>query len=125
MRRGVRASWQAAQRAQRAPCHSLRRRPAARCGPRLALASGHVPAAGPLGCRAARRNPCYEPSTTLVFHERQQHGTTLIFVCERHRPPPRTGETVVVPTLEVYTVQNSISLVRLDSGEPLEALAFR
>ena len=69
-------------------------------------------------------DPCYAPSTTVVFRERQTHSTTLIFVCERHGPPPGTGETVVVPTLEAYTVQNSISLVRIDSSEVIEALAF-
>ena len=69
-------------------------------------------------------DPCYVPSTTLVFSERQRYSTTLIFVCERHQPSPGTGETVVVPVLEAYTVQNSITLVRLDSGEEIEALAF-
>lgn len=69
-------------------------------------------------------DPCYVPSTTLVFSERQRYSTTLIFVCERHQPSPGTGETVVVPILEAYTVQNSITLVRLDSGEVLEASAF-
>lgn len=69
-------------------------------------------------------DPCYVPSTTLVFKERQRYSTTLIFICERHQPSPGTGETVVVPILEAYTVQNSISLVRLDSGEVLEATAF-
>lgn len=69
-------------------------------------------------------DPCYVPSTTLIFSERQRYSTTLIFVCERHQPSLGTGETVVVPVLEAYTVQNSITLVRLDSGEEIEALAF-
>jgi hypothetical protein len=69
-------------------------------------------------------DPCYVPSTTLVFDKRQRYSTTLIFICERHTSPPGTGETVVVPILEAYTVQNSITLVRLDSGEEIEALAF-
>lgn len=69
-------------------------------------------------------DPCYVPSTTLVFDARQTYSTTLIFICERHTSPPGTGETVVVPILEAYTVQNSITLVRLDSGEEIEALAF-
>jgi hypothetical protein len=68
--------------------------------------------------------PCYVPSTTLVFDARQTYSTTLIFICERHTSPPGTGETVIVPILETYTVQNSITLVRLDSGEEIEALAF-
>ncbi|MDQ0609528.1 hypothetical protein QFZ83_003699 [Variovorax sp. W1I1] len=69
-------------------------------------------------------DPCYVPSNTLVFSARQAHTKTLIFICERHSPPPGTGETVVVPILEAYTVQNSISLVRIDSGEVIEASAF-
>jgi len=124
MRRGVRASWQEAARVQA--------RHADRFGTALQLDVGRVSrwqaAMYPLPGRSVivppGETPCYEPSTTLVFRERQQHTSTLIFVCERHGPPPGTGETVVVPVLEVYTVQNSISLVRLDSGEVLEALAF-
>lgn len=124
LRRAVRATWQEAQRMQA--------RHADRFGTALQLDVGSVSrwqaAMYPLPGRSVvvppTESPCYEPSTTLVFRERQQHATTLIFVCERHRPSPGTGETVVVPILEVYTVQNSISLVRLDSGEALEALAF-
>ncbi|MBB3642616.1 hypothetical protein [Variovorax atrisoli] len=124
LRRAVRARWQEARRMQ---AHH-----ADRFGPALQLDVGSVSrwqaAMYPLPGRSVivppTESPCYEPSTTLVFRERQQHATTLIFVCERHRPPPGTGETVVVPILEVYTVQNSISLVRLDGGEALEALAF-
>lgn len=124
MRRGVRASWQEAARAQG--------RHAERFGAALQLDVGRVsrwqaamyPQPGRSVVVPPGESPCYVPSTTLVFRERQQHSTTLIFVCERHAPPPGTGETVVVPILEVYTVQNSISLVRLDSGEPIEALAF-
>jgi len=68
--------------------------------------------------------PCHVPSTVLLFRQRQDHATTLIFMCDRHLPAPGTGTTVVVPILEAYSVHNSISLVRLDSGEALEALAF-
>ncbi|MGO4608487.1 hypothetical protein AB4142_19325 [Variovorax sp. 2RAF20] len=124
VRRGVRASWQEAVRAQG--------RHTGRFGAALQLDVGRVSrwqaAMAPLPGRSVvvppEVDPCYVPSTTLVFSERQRYSTTLIFVCERHRPPPGSGAPVVVPTLEVYTVQNSISLVRLDSGEPLEALAF-
>lgn len=69
-------------------------------------------------------DPCYVPSTTLVFRELQKHATTLIFICERHSPPPGTGQTVVVPVLEVYSVQNSIALSRVDGGDIIEARGF-
>ncbi|MBT2337352.1 hypothetical protein J7E49_26060 [Variovorax paradoxus] len=69
-------------------------------------------------------DPCYVPDTTLVFREKQKHSTTLIFFCERHSPPPGTGQTVVVPVLEVYSVENSIALMRVDGGEVIEARGF-
>jgi hypothetical protein len=69
-------------------------------------------------------DPCYVPDTTLVFRESQKHATTLIFFCERHLPPPGTGQTVVVPVLEVYSVENSIALTRVDGGDIIEARGF-
>lgn len=124
MRRGVRARWQEAVRVER--------RHGADFGAAVQLDIGRVsrwqaamqPRPGRSAVESPTENPCYVPSTTLVFRERQKHATTLIFICERHAPPPGTGETVVVPILEAYIVQNSISLVRIDSGEVIEALAF-
>ncbi len=69
-------------------------------------------------------DPCYVPSTQLVFREPQRHTTTLIFICERHGPPPGTGGTVVVPVLEVYSVENSIALSRVDGGDIIDAKGF-
>jgi len=119
--RGVRASWQEAQR--------LQAKHADRFGPALQLDVGSVsrwqaamyPLPGGSIIVPPVDEPCYEPSAHLIFRERPQYSAALVFSCERHIVPPGT---VVVPVLEVYTVQNSISLVRLDSGEALEALAF-
>lgn len=69
-------------------------------------------------------DPCYLPDTTLVFREKQKYSTTLIFICERHSLPPGTGQTVVVPVLEVYSVENSIALTRVDGGDIIEARGF-
>ncbi|KQX34689.1 hypothetical protein [Variovorax sp. Root434] len=69
-------------------------------------------------------DPCHVPDTTLVFRGKQTHNTTLIFFCERHAPPPGTGQTVVVPVLEVYSVENSIALTRVDGGDIIEAKGF-
>jgi hypothetical protein len=124
MRRGVRARWRDAVRAQAGHAEAF--------GAAAQLDIGRVSkwqaAMHPLPGRAVvvppTLDPCYVPSTTLVFSEPQKYSTTLIFICERHQPSPGTGETIVVPILEAYTVQNSISLVRIDSGEVIEALAF-
>lgn len=124
LRRDAAAAWQEA--------HSVQVRHADRFGAALQLDVGRVvrwqAAMYPLPGRSVIVppvvDPCYVPSTALVFSERQRYSTTLIFICERHQPSPGTGETVVVPVLEAYTVQNSITLVRLDSGEEIEALAF-
>jgi hypothetical protein len=124
MRRGARARWQEAVRAER--------RHGAGFGAAAQLDIGRVSrwqaAMQPLPGRSVivppEVDPCYVPDTTLVFRALQKHATTLIFICERHLPSPGTGETVVVSILEAYIVQNSISLVRIDSGEVIEALAF-
>lgn len=69
------------------------------------------------------QEPCYLPSTALVFAGRPLAAGVLVFVCERHTTPPG-GETINVPIRRAYIVQNSISLVRIDSGEVIEASAF-
>ena len=124
MRRGVRARWQEAVRAER--------RHGADFGAAAQLDIGRVSrwqaAMQPLPGRSAieppTENPCYVPSTTVVFRERQTYSSTLIFICERHSPPPGTGQTVVVPVLEVYSVNNSIALTRVEGGDIIEARGF-
>lgn len=69
------------------------------------------------------QEPCYLPSTALVFADGPLATGVLVFVCERHTTPPG-GETITVPIRRAYIVQNSISLVRIDSGEVIEASAF-
>ncbi|MDH6168124.1 hypothetical protein M2282_003275 [Variovorax boronicumulans] len=69
------------------------------------------------------QEPCYLPSTALVFAEGPLATGVLVFVCERHTTPPG-GEIITVPIRRAYIVQNSISLVRIDSGEVIEASAF-
>ena len=67
--------------------------------------------------------PCYVPSTTLVFREKQKYSTTLIFVCEGHGstdpgdPPP-----LFIPLLRVYMTTHYMEAVMLPSLErvPLE-----
>ncbi|ATA55337.1 hypothetical protein CKY39_20535 [Variovorax boronicumulans] len=83
-----------------------------------------VPAPGRSAIVPPEVDPCYLPDTTLVFREKQKYSTTLIFICERHSPPPGTGQTVVVPVLEVYSVENSIALTRVDGGDIIEARGF-
>lgn len=67
--------------------------------------------------------PCYEPTTTLVFSDGPLPNNVLVFICKRHTTPPG-GETITVPIRRAYIVQNNITLVRVDSGEALEATAF-
>lgn len=124
LRGGVRARWQEAVRVQGLHAEPFGAAAQIDIGRVSKWQAAMYPLPGRSVIEPPTGNPCYEPSTTLVFTKAQKYGTTLIFICERHGPPPGTGETVVVPILEAYTVQNSISLVRIDSGEVLEALAF-
>ncbi|MDQ0068960.1 hypothetical protein J2W34_000734 [Variovorax boronicumulans] len=64
--------------------------------------------------------PCYIPDARLVFAERWSPNTNLVFVCERHAGPP----TVVVPIRRAYIMQNSVTLVRVDTGDVIQASGF-
>lgn len=124
LQRTVRTAWQEAVRAER--------RHAGGFGPALQINAASVsrwqaamyPPVGRSVVVPPGVDPCYVPDTTLVFRELQKHATTLIFICERHRLPPGTGQTVVVPVLEVYSVENSIALTRVDGGDIIEARGF-
>ena len=64
--------------------------------------------------------PCYIPDPNLVFAVRWSADTNLVFACERHAGPP----TVVVPIRRAYIVQNSVTLVRVDTGDVIQASGF-
>ena len=59
--------------------------------------------------------PCYVPNTRLVFAE-GPGGTRLVFVCEKHSPPPEPGKPVIVPVRSLYVVFNETSLRRVDGN---------
>ena len=64
--------------------------------------------------------PCYLPSGHLVFADGWSSDTNLVFACERHAGPP----TTVVPIRRAYIVQNSVTLVRVDTGDAVQASGF-
>ncbi len=70
-------------------------------------------------------DPCYVPElpVRLVFSEAGGAGMPLVFVCERHQPPPEPGP-VVVQRRRVYMVFNTVTLHRVDTGAVLHALGF-
>ena len=62
-------------------------------------------------------DPCYLPSTDLLFQFGYEPSSDLLFICGRHGAvPPQPGATVVVPTLGVYFVTNQASLRRIDGN---------
>lgn len=69
-------------------------------------------------------DPCYVPSTKLVFKPEESINTNLVFVCERHGPGPGPGASVVVPIKEVYLTINSALLVRVDNGRYIPATSM-
>ncbi|MES2040832.1 MAG: hypothetical protein V4495_23705, partial [Pseudomonadota bacterium] len=62
--------------------------------------------------------PCYTPDPDLLFAELPLAFGNLVFICERHLPPP-PGATVVVPIREVYVILNEVSLRRVDTNTQL------
>ena len=124
MRRGVRARWQEAIRTDVRHAEGFGAAAQIDIGRVSRWQAAMHPLPGRSAVEPPTQGPCYVPSTTLVFRALQKHLTTLIFVCERHGPPPGTGETVVVPVLEVYSVENSIALTRVEGGDVIEARGF-
>lgn len=67
--------------------------------------------------------PCYLPSTHLVFKAPWPASAHLVFVCERAAPPLPVG-TVVVPVRRVYMTTNSLTLTRVSDGATIHAYSF-
>ena len=64
--------------------------------------------------------PCYTPSTRLLFAALAATDGHLLFLCENHiTPPPPDGEPVVVPVRRVYFVINNVTLYRVSDGAPV------
>ena len=63
--------------------------------------------------------PQYSSPVRLAFCRLADGTTRLVFGC-----PPAAGGTVVIPIQECYVVINSFSLVRADSGEPVDVQDF-
>lgn len=69
--------------------------------------------------------PCYTPSTHLLFAALAPADSHLLFVCESHiDPPPPDGEPVVVPVRRVYFVINNVTLHRLPDGLPVPVFSL-
>ena len=69
--------------------------------------------------------PCYTPSTHLLFAALAPADSHLLFVCENHiDPPPPDGEPVVVPVRRVYFVINNVTLHRLPDGLPVPVFSL-
>ena len=68
--------------------------------------------------------PCYLPSTHLLFAAPWSADPNLVFICERHGPGPQPGTTVVVPIKRIYMTVNTIALRRVDGDISIPAYGF-
>lgn len=69
--------------------------------------------------------PCYTPSTHLLFSALAATDGHLLFVCENHSDPkPPDGEPVVVPVRRVYFVINDVTLHRFPDGAPVPVFSL-
>ena len=68
--------------------------------------------------------PCYLPSTHLLFTASWSADTNLVFICERHDPGPQPGTTLVVPIKRIYMTVNTIALRRVDGDISIPAYGF-
>lgn len=69
---------------------------------------------------------CYDPATLgrLVFRDPWSGDGRLVFRCWVHGPGPEPGATVVVPIRTVYMTTNQLTLVRADTGQPIDCDGF-
>lgn len=74
------------------------------------------PGTSPSGVLPPALDPCYVPSTALLFSAPWVASTDLVFVCERHDGPVEPGATIVVPVRRIYTVINNVTLRRVDGN---------
>ncbi len=123
VRRGAASAWQEAERIEVSSGVPVHWGVDVRRGWRVRWQDATQPVGGKRPIVEPPEDPCYIPSTRLVFKGPAARDNRLIFICERHGPQPGTG-TIVVPILEVYSVENSISLVRVNGGDIIEAKAF-
>lgn len=66
--------------------------------------------------------PCYTPSTRLVFADPFGATSRLIFICDNHTTP--VPGTVVVPVREVYMITNNVRLLKVSDGTELPVLTM-
>ena len=122
LQRGVRSRWQEALQAQAGHRD--------RYGAALQVDVGRLsrwqaamyPLPGHSAIEPPIEPPCYVPSTTLVFREKQKHATTLIFVCEGHGSTNPGQPPLFIPLLRVYMTTHYMEAVMLPTLErvPLE-----
>lgn len=60
-------------------------------------------------------DPCYVPSTQLVFRERQRYSTKLIFRCEHTGPDEPGTPPLFIPLLRFYMATHHLEAVMLPS----------
>lgn len=65
--------------------------------------------------------PCYDPSTDLVFDLRWVASADLLFACDYTEDPEQPGALIVVPTRDVYMTLNAVTLKRLSDNLILPA----
>ncbi len=66
-------------------------------------------------------DPCYVPSSHLVFDGAWPADGHLVFICEKSSVTPPAA-TVVVPTRRVYFVLNTVQVTRISGNLDLSAL---
>jgi hypothetical protein len=71
-------------------------------------------------------DPCYIPPAAnavhLLFDERADGSTSLLFYCDRHPVDPEHPALIIVPIKRVYMVINETSLRRVDGNVPIPTI---
>lgn len=122
LQRGVRSGWQEALRAQAGHRDRFGAALQVDVGRLSRWQAAMYPLPGHSVIEPPIEPPCYVPSTTLVFREKQKHTTTLIFSCEGHGSTEPGQPPLFIPLLRVYMTTHHTEAVLLPTLErvPLE-----
>jgi hypothetical protein len=116
VRRGAASAWQEAERIEVSsgvPVHWGRD---VRRGWRVRWQEATQPVAGKRPIVEPPEDPCYIPSTRLVFRAPAARNNRLIFICERHQQSPGIAP-LFIPLLRFYMSTHHLEAVLLPSLE--------
>jgi hypothetical protein len=117
VRLGMHAVWQEGQRVELTRRERVRSALNLRRSWNVRWQDGIHPPSGAVVVVEPPYDPCYIPSTQLVFQAGPAADNRLVFICERHATPPPGTAPLFIPLLRFYMSTHHLEAVLLPSLE--------